>query len=548
MVPRRKRPPVLAEAADVLSGHLQPHLRRLGCLLLRCDGLEDRFEARLSRLGYGTLERRALAAVTPDAAARILAAGKPPEAFFEQVAYSGRRLAKLNVPPGAVLEALREYDHLLDGALAKLAPEDNPNLVRARQQLHFCGVLTLNNAFYQVREAEARVFLNLSRAELESRGQPELLERSLAVLAQFCEAQAGRIFLLDETEPRWVPMAAWPEPGEHPPQRPARGSREMLSRPRHLEMGRRSGWWVLDPAWGRRYPSCWSIPFCSTGRKLAGVMQFAFEKRYEWLPRELELLSAAADRLLIASEKARLMEDLTRREEQVRRLAAHMLQVEEAERHRISRELHDETGQLLLCLRLQLELLERSVPAHLGELQAGLAGARGWVEQTITGIRRVLADLSPAVLEQLGLEAALRQLVSRFRRLHPAEVRLQMSRLSDLPPKTGTVVYRLVQECCSNIARHSSASEINISLTAADGTLRLRVADDGVGFDVKQALAKRGSFGLAGMRERVALVGGTCEITSRPGQGATITVELPAGAGDAAVARRRLCTAQKRYA
>jgi signal transduction histidine kinase len=131
------------------------------------------------------------------------------------------------------------------------------------------------------------------------------------------------------------------------------------------------------------------------------------------------------------------------------------------------------------------------------------------------------------VLEQLGLGAAVRQLVNRFRALYGIQVQLHLPRLGPLPKRTELVVYRLVQECCSNIARHSSASNVIISLTAADGILRLCVEDDGVGFHVEEALARRESFGLAGMRERVALVGGRFQVDSRPGLGSSVSIELP---------------------
>ena len=131
-------------------------------------------------------------------------------------------------------------------------------------------------------------------------------------------------------------------------------------------------------------------------------MQFGFSKHYEWLPREQELLAAAAERCLMAAEKQRLMEDLAQREEQVRRLAEHMLHVEEMERRRISRELHDEAGQSLLCIRLQMELLEQDLPESAGEWKTKLREARDLTERTILEMRRLIAALSPAVLEQLG--------------------------------------------------------------------------------------------------------------------------------------------------
>ena len=121
-----------------------------------------------------------------------------------------------------------------------------------------------------------------------------------------------------------------------------------------------TGHLLLEPGWKDKFQMCWSIPLAADGRT-AGVMQFGFSKPYEWLPREQELLAAAAERCLMAAEKARLMEDLAAREEQVRQLAEHMLHVEEMERRRISRELHDEAGQILLCIRLQMELLEQAL-------------------------------------------------------------------------------------------------------------------------------------------------------------------------------------------
>jgi signal transduction histidine kinase len=255
-------------------------------------------------------------------------------------------------------------------------------------------------------------------------------------------------------------------------------------------------------------------------------MQFAFSKPYEWLPREQELLAAAAERCLMAAEKARLMEDLAASEEQIRQLAEHMLHVEEVERRRISRELHDEAGQSLLCIRLQIELLEQAIPAEYSEWIRKLKEARDLTEHTILEMRRLIAALSPAVLEQLGLGAALRQLVNRFRRLHPSRVRLLLGRLGRLPQSTEIIVYRLVQECCNNIAKHSGATSVNISVSSADGGVRLAVEDNGVGFRVEEALARKDAFGLSGMRERVALLGGRFEVQSHPRNGLRVRNSL----------------------
>jgi signal transduction histidine kinase len=158
-------------------------------------------------------------------------------------------------------------------------------------------------------------------------------------------------------------------------------------------------------------------------------------------------------------------------------------------------------------------MLEQELP---DEQKSRLAGLRDLTEKTILEIRRLIGALSPAVLEQIGLAAAVRQMVNRFRQIHNSKVKMQFARLGPLPKKLEVIAYRLVQECLNNIAKHSYCSNVMISLSSADGRLRLCVEDDGVGFDVEEALQKPGSFGLAGIRERVALLGGQCEVVSRP--------------------------------
>jgi signal transduction histidine kinase len=522
--------PALADAADVLSDQLRVHLHRLAAVLLpHTDELERRFQGRLKRLQFEPKQRSALSAITIGAATRILANGDPPLNFIEQVEYNGRRLAKLNLPPSAILEALQEYDRLLTPVLMELLTDEYANFQWVREQLHFCVVLTLNNAYYQVREAETQAFYELFRVELESRNLDELVRRFLDGLVQVCQADAGRLYLLDPDSGMWTRKAETPD---------ASGLHEIpnhsalmrsLSQPRCYLKGALPKGPAIEPDWREQYETVWSIPLAAEGR-VAGVMQFGFTEPYEWLPREQELLAAAAERCLMAAEKARLVENLSRREEQVRQLAEHMLHVEEIERRRISRELHDEAGQSLLCIRLQMELLEQSMPDTELEWKGKLREARDLTERTILEMRRLIAALSPAVLEQLGLGAALRQLVNRFRRLHPCRVKLQLSRIGNLPQKIEIIVYRLVQECCNNIGKHSGATHVNISVASADGHLKLIVEDNGVGFNVEEALAKRDSFGLSGMRERVALLGGRFAVKSFPDgskRGTKISIELP---------------------
>jgi signal transduction histidine kinase len=436
--------------------------------------LERRFRTCLR--AYDVPQARALLAITPVAASRLRSIPR----FLEQVDYNGRRLAKLNVPIAQIRGVLSQFSSVLDQALdGRFRP--------AREQLQMATVLALETAFHHVREAESQAFFSVYRAELESPDLPTLLDRFVRILTRTFGADAGRIM----TDCR---------PGG------------KLAHPFYIRRGTRAEVLVAEGLRGR-YACYWSYPLQSQA-----VIQFGFGVPYPWLPREIALLEAVGRRCLEAIERARLRAE-------IRRLEAAARHAEECERRRIGRELHDEAGQSLLLVRLQLEMIEREVPKPF---RARLCEARATVENTIQGLRRIVAALSPAVLERLGLEAAIRQLVARFRKTHEAEYKVLIS-LNRKPValEVQEVIYRVTQECLQNILKHSGATHVNLSLRSADKSIRLRVSDNGAGFSTEEAFAKPMSFGLAGMRERVALLGGTLTVRSRPGKGAAIAVELP---------------------
>ncbi len=531
-MPLNDSPSILAGAADVLSNQLRMLLTRLSNVIMPYTGeLDQRFRGLLKNKKYDQKQLKALSAITPGAAARMLDGDRPPADFFEQVEYSGRRLAKLNVPPVEIIGALRTYDAVLDPLLKKLLPEEYVNFQWTREQLHFCVVLSLNNAFYQVREAESQAFYDLFRAEVQAKNLEELLQQFLENLTRICQAQVGRLLLLDAKSDKWQAKAEvggeLEKGGNTWPGKIGASLLRQLSKTRYIVRGEPAEKLILDRRLPGKCRSYWSLPLVAHGM-MSGVIQLGFSTERSWLPRELQLLDAVVDQCLQAAEKARLMEDLAAREEQVRMLGEHMWQVEEEERRRISRELHDEAGQSMLCIRLQLEMLEKSLPPAQLEVRCKLLETIEVTEKTIIEIRRIIAALSPSVLEQLGLAAALRQLTNRFRRMFPARVKLHLlPRMKRLPRETEIITYRLVQECFNNIAKHSSATTVNIRLSSTDHSVELRVEDNGVGFRVEDALERRDSFGLLGMMERVALLGGSFDVQSLPGKGTRITVQLP---------------------
>ncbi len=455
------------------------HLR----LLLRsvrplADRLDRQWGALLRQRPYDGAQVRALLAITPVAASRL----RTLDQFHEQLGYQGRRLARLNLPLSEVCDLLGEFGDLLDRALAGcFAP--------AREQLHLVTRLALNQAYYDVREAESQAFFGLYHAEAEASNIEDLLARLVAVLTRTFHARAGRLQMLT------VPPTG------------------KLARPLYIRHQSPDERLIACPTMRGECASYWSFPI----RRVA-LLQLGFAAPYPWLPRELAMLHAAAARCFEAIER-------TRMQGEVRRLEAVARRAEEEERRRIGRDLHDEAGQSLVLLRLQLEMMEKDAPPVLRQR---LAQARTITERTVSELRRTIAALSPAVVERLGLKAALRQLAVRFGKQQSAEVRLRIpSAMAGLSGEAQEVIYRVAKEALQNIFKHSKATSVKLLLGFADKKIRLSVQDDGVGFNPETAQGKPLAFGLAGMRERAALLGGTLVLRSAPGKGAAVILELP---------------------
>ncbi len=455
------------------------HVARLAKVIApAAAGLESRFLALLRKRRYGAVERRALMAISPCAAARLGSIEK----FLDQVDYNGRRLAKCNLSPDAAREVLGQFDAMLEPLLQG---RFGPSL----EQLQWATLLALERAYYHVREAESQALFAIYRAGAEVAGSGELSRRLVRPLVRAFRARAGRLLVKEGKLDR------------------------HLRQPLYVEQGTPEERCIVDPALRGRYASFWSYPL-----NASAAIQLGFPVPYPWLPRELELLEAAAEHFRKATERARLLE-------QVERLAAAARQAEDDERRRIGRELHDEAGQSLLSLRLQLEMMERGADAPL---RASLQAARGVLEGTVVELRRIIAALSPAVLERLGLARALRQLAGRFARTFPPGVRVRIAgRLEDLPASVQQVIYRIAQEALQNTAKHSQANIVKLSVMRTDKVIRTRISDNGLGFQVGVTAAKPISFGLAGMRERAALLGGKLAVRSARNQGTTVILELP---------------------
>jgi two-component system, NarL family, sensor histidine kinase UhpB len=219
----------------------------------------------------------------------------------------------------------------------------------------------------------------------------------------------------------------------------------------------------------------------------------------------------------VVSSFNRMLDRLeSEREESGRRVLA----AQEAERVGIARDLHDQVGQVLTGVLLQLNSIAAGAPDHREEINEAKQAVRSAFDE----VRRISSDLRPEMLEHLGLVSALTELSTSFARTSGVHVvRRFGAALPPLPPETELAVYRIAQESLTNIARHAAASQVTIDLDAGPGRIVLRVADDGRGF----AGAPEENGGLRSMRERSLLVGGALAIKPAPEGGVEVRLEVP---------------------
>ena len=212
--------------------------------------------------------------------------------------------------------------------------------------------------------------------------------------------------------------------------------------------------------------------------------------------------------------------------ERLRQLSQQLVSSQEQERKALSRELHDEIGQLLTALRMELGNLERSRAGLPGEGDVHLEQAKKLAETTLKTTREIAMGLRPAMLDLLGLGPALEWQTREFSRRYKTPIQLDVDGdLRDLPDPHRTYLYRIVQEGLTNCARHAQAKNIRVSLKDSDGQLAVTVEDDGVGFDQDGGVSY--GLGLLGITERVRELCGKIAILSEPGKGTRLEVMLP---------------------
>lgn len=457
-------------------------------------------------------------------------------AYFENLSYFGTRLSKLKVDTRVAHRALELFQAMAEPKIAEIFPDQQTEMLAVLEMFSSAAFVTISGAYFDNQQNESHALLAVLDAELSSGSVSALLDKVVHITARTFGATVGAILLRDDEDTLEV-HAGFGLDGDiddisiplgvgFTGKIAQTGEPDILPDLTHAEG-------LLNPHLVSRAKAIWGVPLKIphvkdvpgiAGETVIGVLVIGFEKPYRWLPTEQELLRAIADRSALAIERARTAEALRQREAHIVELSAHLLRVQEEERKRISRELHDETGQALMVIRLYLGMLEQVAGARAkGKIKETV----GVVDRTIEGIRRIIGRLSPLVLQELGLVAAIRKEAKDFAKTTGVKARVAVGDdIGRLAPECEAAIYRVVQEALHNVAKHAKASSVNIVMERGEEVVRLCIEDDGQGMENTDRWNGR-SFGLAGMRERVAMLGGTVEVDSEPGKGTRIDVVVP---------------------
>lgn len=388
------------------------------------------------------------------------------------------------------------------------------------------------------RRREAEVLAGISQTMNASLEMGAILQRVVEGARVLCDSDIARIALRDP-ESGAVVFRYWVNTrytGYHEarlyPGTESMGGLVLMTRQPH-----RTDDWMGDPRFGKETAAVVEAEGIVTqmivpiriGPEVEGLLYVDNRRARPFTDLDEAALVHLAEHAAIAIRNAQLFAAVQATGERLQALSSRLLEVQEAERRHIARELHDEVGQALTAVKINLQMLRRQSPADAAATR--LDDSLGMVDRILQGVRRMSLDLRPSLLDDLGLAAAVRWYVGAQAQRTGLTAEVEASALPALlPAALATTCFRIVQEAVTNVVRHAKARRLIVILEAADARLTVLVRDDGAGFDVgaarRRALAG-GSLGLLGLEERVELAGGRARIESSPGRGTTVRVDLP---------------------
>ncbi len=448
--------------------------------------------------------------------------------FFENLNYFGTRLAKLRVDTRAIARSLELYSQFCEPYLERLSPMARAEGMAALESFNQTTFVAVTGNYFDAQRISSTTLLSILDAELSSKNLSALLDKILCITTETYGAVLGVVLLKDVTDPNCLrPQAAvgieLDSTFEVPVGVGFTGQMALTGEAAILpDLDHSHG--TLNPVLRQKAKALWGVPL-RISDQVIGVLVIGFAKPYDWLPTEKELLTAIAERSAMAIEKARFNDTLREREARIAELSAYLLRAQEEERKRISRELHDATGQQLMVIRLYLGMLDGKA-GDITEARKKITETVAVVDQTIDGIRRIIAKLSPLVLEELGLIAAIRKEAKDFTKRTGVRTRVAVSEnVGRLSNQTETAVYRVIQEALHNVAKHAKAKNVTLQMARENDAISLVIQDDGVGITAGPVVGR--NFGLSGMQERISMLGGTAKLASSKNKGTRIEVKVP---------------------
>jgi PAS domain S-box-containing protein len=380
----------------------------------------------------------------------------------------------------------------------------------------------------------AEVFSAASQAFTQSLEMDTVFKQMLNFLQRLMPYDTAQVLLLEDDTHFSVRATQPPEPQTAVEASPMQPSRLMASYPYLVEII------IADrpvnipntatyPHW-RSYTSdpvaAWLGVPISAGGNVIGFLGMQRVAHNPFTLAEARLAEALIGQGATAVQNAWLFEQVRTASERLQSLSHHLVDVQESERRHIARELHDESGQMLTSIMVNLQLLEKNA-ASPDYVAAKAAEIGAYLQSALKNLQQLAMSLRPATLDHLGLAPALRQFAQTTSEKRGLTVLFEAVGIDErLPANIETTLYRVAQESINNVIRHARASQADILLQSRDRKLVLIVEDNGIGF-IPSAVDERIHNGIFGMRERVEMLGGKLTIESEPGRGATVLVELP---------------------
>ncbi|MBD1914596.1 MULTISPECIES: PAS domain S-box protein [Cyanophyceae] len=376
----------------------------------------------------------------------------------------------------------------------------------------------------------------MDRAILTNFKSQDIAQSALLLLGQILCCSQGLVTLFDHKATKGSVIATignpLPSMGEPDTARPLADSMpEQGAKPLEVRGPSLLGQAPAPPIlqrWATIKGSTMTVPLVSNGKPIGEIVLVSPAKGH-FTNDHKEVAHQVADHLAIALQNAQLFEQVKHDRTRLQSLSRQLLEAQETERRFLAHELHDEIGQALTAVNLNLHRLDRMIANP--QIDAPLQDCLAIVDGALQQVRNLSLDLRPSMLDDLGLVPALRWYINRHaERSGLQEILVCRNIPHGLLDSTETACFRIVQEALTNIARHAQATAVTVTIEQVDQTLHLTVEDNGLGFDVAtvdRAKTEGTSLGLLGMEERSKLIGGHLTIASSPGQGTCIHLQLP---------------------